>query len=125
PVSRVRVLLAAKQRRAAVACAGALRVSDATGRSWSLAPRRYVVDASLKLPVGTKRVRVARKRHAHHESFATVRVRRALRSPVVFDCPSAPLTWNGRAYHGLLVVRATGKRLSVVDSLALDDYVRG
>jgi stage II sporulation protein D len=54
-----------------------------------------------------------------------VTVRRALRSPLVFDCPSAPLTWNGRAYHGLLVVRRTGHKLAVVDSVALDDYVRG
>ena len=51
--------------------------------------------------------------------------KRALRSPLVFDCPSAPLTWDGRAYHGLLVVAAAAKKLSVVNSLALDDYVRG
>jgi stage II sporulation protein D len=57
--------------------------------------------------------------------FRVVTVERALRSPLVFDCPSSPLTWNGRAYHGLLVVRRTGKRLSIVNSLPLDDYVRG
>jgi stage II sporulation protein D len=54
-----------------------------------------------------------------------VTVRRPLRSPLVFDCPSAPLTWDGHAYHGLLVVRRTGHTLSVVNSVALDDYVRG
>jgi SpoIID/LytB domain protein len=43
----------------------------------------------------------------------------------VFDCPSAPLVWNGRAYHGLLVVRRTGRKLALVNSVALDDYVRG
>jgi len=121
PVSHVRVLLAANQPRAAVACAAPMRVSDATGRSWSLPRQRYVVSSKLNLVVGTKRV----PRHAHRESFADVPVRHALRSPAVFDCPSAPLTWNGRPYHGLLVVRSAGKHVSVVNSLALDDYVRG
>ena len=125
PVSRVRVLLATAQPKAAVACAAPLQVSDATGRTYVLPPASYSVGRKLVLPVGRRRVRVAGKRHAHHESFATVPVRRALRSPLVFDCPSAPLTWNGGAYHGLLVVRRGGKRLSVVNSLALDDYVRG
>ena len=120
PVAHVRVLLAAAQPRVAVACPGTLRVSDATGRTYALRPGAYAVNAKLSLPVGRKRVR-----DAHHESFATVRTKRALHSPLVFDCPSAPLTWNGRAYHGLLVVRRTGARLSVVDSVDLEDYVRG
>jgi stage II sporulation protein D len=124
PVSHVRVLLATAQPKVAVACPGTLRVSDATGRTYSLPPASYAVNAALKLPVAHKRVRVAGKRHAHHESNTVVPVQRALRSPLVFDCPSAPLTWNGRAYHGLLVVRG-GKRLSVVNSVDLDDYVRG
>jgi stage II sporulation protein D len=115
PVSRVRVLLATGQPRVAVACPGALKVSDATGRTYSLAAGAYAVTGKLALPVGRKRM------HRHHE---VVHVQRRLRSPLVFDCPSAPLTWNGRAYHGLLVVRKA-KKLSVVNSLALDDYVRG
>ena len=125
PVSRVRVLLGVGQRKAAVACAGAIRVSDATGRTYALPPASYAVNGSLKLPVGHKRVRIAGKRHAHAESVTVVPARRALQSPLVFDCPSAPLTLNGRAYHGLLVVRSGGKRLSVVNSVDLDDYVRG
>jgi stage II sporulation protein D len=125
PISRIRVLLAAGQPRAGVACPGALKVSDATGRSYALPPGSYSVNRKLLLPVGHRRVKIAGKRHAHRESFALVAVRRPLQSPIVFDCPSAPLTWNGRAYHGLVVVRRGGKRLSVVNSLALDDYVRG
>jgi stage II sporulation protein D len=125
PLSRVRVLLAAGQPRAAIACAGGIRVSDATGRSYAMPPGTYTVNAKLRLPVGHKRVRVAGKRHAHRESYATVPAKRALRSPVVFDCPSAPLTWNGSAYHGTLTVRKTGHKVTVVNSLALDDYVRG
>jgi stage II sporulation protein D len=125
PLSRVRVLLAVGQPRAGVACPGPLKVSDATGRTYGLPAGSYSVGRKLVLPVGRRRVRVAGKRHAHHESFALVPVRRALQSPIVFDCPSAPLAWNGRAYHGLIVVRSGGNRLSVVDSVALDDYVRG
>jgi stage II sporulation protein D len=125
PVSQVRVLLATAQPRVGVACPGTLRVSDATGRTYALPPASYAVNAALKLPVGHKRVRITGKRHAHHESFAVVPAKRPLHSPLVFDCPSAPLTWNGRAYHGLLVVRRGGKRLSVVNSVNLDDYVLG
>jgi stage II sporulation protein D len=125
PVARVRVLLATGQPKVAVACPGTLRVSDATGRTYALPPAAYTVRGSLRLPVGHKRVRIAGKRHAHRESVAVVPVERALHSPLVFDCPSAPLTWNGRAYHGLLLVRSGGRRLSVVNSVDLDDYVRG
>lgn len=119
PVAHVRVLLAASQLRVAVGCPGALRVSDATGRTYALRPGVYAVDAALRLPVGRKRVR-----QPHHEAIV-VPVKRTLRSPLVFDCPSAPVTWNGRAYHGLLLVRRAGGRLSVVNSVDLEDYVRG
>ena len=119
PVANVRVQLAAAQPRVSVGCPGALKVSDATGRTYSVGAGVYAVNAKLRLPVGHKRVR-----QPHHEAI-TVPVKRALRSPLVFDCPSAPLTWNGRAYHGLLVVRRGGRRLSVVNSVDLEDYVRG
>jgi stage II sporulation protein D len=119
PLAQVRVQLAAAQPRVAVGCPGTLKVSDATGRTYSLAGGVYAVNAKLRLPVGRKLVR-----QPHHEAI-TVAVKRPLHSPLVFDCPSAPLTWSGRSYHGLLVVRRAGKRLSVVDSVDLEDYVRG
>src|SRR4051812_17659042 len=120
PVAHVRVLLATAQPRVAVGCPGTLKVSDATGRTFALHSGTYAVNAKLRLPVGHKRVR-----QPHHEAI-TVPVKRTLRSPLVFDCPSAPVSWNGRAYHGLLLVRRHGaKRLSVVNSVDLEDYVRG
>jgi stage II sporulation protein D len=122
--TRVRVQLGAAQPSASVGCAGVLHVSDATGRGHLLHPGVYRVGPGLKLPVGRRRVR-EKNAHRHGVSFQVVTVRRALRSPLVFDCPAAPLTWNGRAYHGLLVLRRTGHTLSVVNSVALDDYVRG
>src|SRR3954469_11138235 len=125
PVSHIRVLLATAQPRVPVACAGTLKVSDATGHAYALPPGSYAVNHALKLPVGHKRARVDGKRHPHHESYASVPVKRALHSPLVFDCASAPVTWKARPYHGVLVVRRSGKRLSVVNTVALDDYVRG
>jgi hypothetical protein len=124
PVSRVRVLLAAGQPRARIACAGDIRVSDASGRGHLLPPGEYSFGRRLRLPIGHKRVQVRNGRH-HRESVFDSPVLRAVRAPVVFDCPTAPLAWNGRLYHGLLVVRRGGNRLSVVNTLPLDQYVRG
>jgi stage II sporulation protein D len=124
PLSRVRVLLATGQARVRVACPGAIKVSDASGRGYLLQAGRYSVGPRLRLPVGHRRVRVRGGAH-HGEAFAKVVVPRALRSPLVFDCPSAPLSWNGRAYHGTLTVRHSGRRLSVVNGLPLEEYVQG
>jgi stage II sporulation protein D len=124
PVSKVRVLLADEQTSARVACAGGLRVSDRTGRSWPLKPGTYTVNSKLRLPVGHKRVKVAHGA-PHRERFAVVPAKRTLRAPVVFDCPSAPLLWNGNPYHGTLFIRHSGKKVAVINVLALDDYVRG
>jgi stage II sporulation protein D len=124
PVSRVRVLLGEAQPRVSIACAGAIRVSDRSGRGYTLAPGKYAFGPGLKLPVGHKRLKVSGGQQ-HRERFVVLTTRRALRSPLVFDCPSAPLAWDGHAYHGALVVRRGAKELSVVNSLRLDDYVRG
>ena len=74
--SRVRVLLAESEPRTRVACAGAIRVNDATGRGYALPAGGYALGPGLKLPVGHKRVRigVAMRRH---RPFRTVRVKRA------------------------------------------------
>lgn len=119
PVARIRVLLAASQPRVSVGCPGTLKVSDATGQTHLLRPGVYGVNETLQLPVGRKTVR-----QPHHEAIV-LPAKRTLRSPLVFECPSAPITWDGRAYHGLLLVRRGGKRLSVVNSVDLEDYVRG
>jgi stage II sporulation protein D len=124
PVSKVRVLLAEEATSARVGCAGGIRVSDATGRSWPLKPGTYTVNAKLRLPVGHKRVEVQHGAH-HHERFAIVAAKRRLKAPVVFDCPSAPLVLNGNPYHGTLFIRHGAKKVSVINVLALDDYVRG
>jgi stage II sporulation protein D len=125
PVSKVRVLLAGEQTSARIGCAGGIRVSDRTGRGWALKPGSYTVNSKLRLPVGHKRVKVAHGVQ-HHERYAVVTAKRTLRAPVVFDCPSAPLLWNGGPYHGTLFIRhAGGKKIAVINVAALDDYVRG
>jgi stage II sporulation protein D len=124
PADDVRVLLGSGQPSASVGCAGGIRVNDRTGRSYGLDPGTYSVGAGLKLPVAHKRVKVQAGLH-HRERYAVVRVRRALRSPVAFDCPSGPLVWDGNAYHGRLVIRSNGRKLSVVNTVPLDAYVQG
>jgi stage II sporulation protein D len=124
PAVDVRVLLGTGQPSASVGCAGGIRVSDRTGRTYALDPGTYAFGPGLKLPVAHKRVKVQSGLH-HHERYAVVPVKRALRSPIVFDCPSAPLVWDGSAYHGRLVIRSSGRRLSVVNTVPLDAYVQG
>jgi stage II sporulation protein D len=124
PAVDVRVLLGTGQPSASVGCAGGIRVSDRTGRTYALGPGTYSFAAGLKLPVGRKRVRVQSGLH-HHDRYAVEAVKRALHSPVAFDCPSAPLVWDGSAYHGRLVVRSNGRKLSVVNTVPLDAYVQG
>jgi SpoIID/LytB domain protein len=41
------------------------------------------------------------------------------------DCARAPLTFDGREYHGKLVLRSQGGGVSVVNGLSLDTYLRG
>jgi len=97
----VRVLLAAGQPGADIACAAGMRVNDATGRTYRLPAKTYNVGPGLLV-------------HKHR-----------LQSPVAFYCDGGPLVWDGRAYHGVLVVSSGGGRVAVVNSVDLEDYVRG
>ncbi len=124
PISRVRVLLAAGRPRVDVGCAAPLQVLDGSGRGRPLPPGTYHVGPRLRLPVGHRRIHT-KGAHRHAAASRVVTVPLALHPPLVFDCPGAPLALDGRAYHGLLVVRRRGGRLNVVNSLPLDDYVLG
>src|SRR5206468_1272448 len=107
--------------RARIGCAAALRVNGKSGRGYALPAGSYAFGSALKLPDGHKRVRVGNGPF-RRKSFAVAPVKRALHPPLVFDCPTAPLTLNGSAYHGLLIVRRAGRALSVVNSLPLEEY---
>ena len=50
---------------------------------------------------------------------------RGLRGPVRAVPGAQPLALNGRAYRGALVVRSRGGRMSVVNAMTLERYLRG
>lgn len=97
----VRVLLAASQPQVTVTCAAGMRVGDATGRVLRVPARTYGIGPALVV-------------HGHR-----------LRPPVAIYCDRAPVEWDGRAYHGALVVSRGAGKLAVVNAVDLEDYVRG
>ena len=105
--ARVRVLLTRGASTVTVGCAAPMRVTDGKRLTRTLAAGVYGVGPKLALPVG---------RHGTGLSFGHL---------AVLDCARAPLTFDGRAYHGTLLLRSDGRHVSVVNSLALDTYLRG
>ena len=105
PVSRVRVLLAEGRTAVRIGSKRAYRVEDATGRRVSLPGGGRVVGASLVLKVRGKALR--------------------LKSPLRFTAGAMPLRLDQGPYRGDLVVRSRGGRLSVVNELGLERYIRG
>jgi stage II sporulation protein D len=104
----VRVLLVSGANVVTIGCATRITVSDGRRFTGHLPAKTYGVGPALALPV---KHRPGRRPFAH--GFAA------------FSCPRAPLELDGRPYHGELVVRSNGSTVSVVNSLELDDYVRG
>jgi stage II sporulation protein D len=104
---RVRVLLTRAAKSVTIGCAAPLRVTDGRRLTRKLPPRVYGVGPTLALPVG---------RHGLGLSFGRL---------AVFDCARAPLTFDGRAYHGTLLLRSDGSHVSVVNAVSLDTYLRG
>jgi stage II sporulation protein D len=104
---QVRVLLARGAKVVTVGCATPMRVTDGRRLTRKLGAGTYGVGPKLALPVGRKGMGF---------SFGHL---------AVFDCPRAPLTLDGRAYHGTFAVRSDGSHVSVVNSLSLDTYLRG
>lgn len=97
----VRVLLAASQPSVDVGCAAPMQVGDATGRTIGLPAGTYHLGPGLRI-----------RKHS-------------LVGPLAFYCDAAPLEWDGRAYHGRLVISSGGGSLAVIDAVDLEDYVRG
>ena len=104
---RVRVLLAHGVSVATVGCATPLHVTDGRRLGRTLRAGTYGIGPKLVLPAG---------RHGRGLSFGHL---------AVFDCARAPLTFDGRPYHGTLVVRSSGRGVSVVNALPLDTYLQG
>ena len=104
---RVRVLLAQAASSITVGCATPIRVTDGKRLTRTLPAGTYGVGSRLVFPV---------RRNGGGFSFGHV---------AVLDCARAPLTFDGREYHGTLVLWSRGGGVSVVNGLPLDTYLRG
>ena len=100
PGRTVRVLVA-QGRAPTLSSAGPWTVVDSTGARVALEPGPLALKPALAVP-------------GHPE----------LSPPFAFTSP-APLSVGGRAYRGKLVVSSDGKLVSVVDSLGLEQYLKG
>ena len=100
----VRVLLANGVTGVRVGSPMPFRVRDARGRAFRLAPHGYVLDVRLRLRAGGKL--------------------RALRPPLRFEPGVAPVTLGGKGYRGAIVLIRRGGRLTAVNRLPLDRYLR-
>src|SRR5262249_20662546 len=90
-----------------VGCATPMVVTDGRRLTRKLPAGTYGVGSKLVFPV---------RRHGASFSFGHV---------AVVNCARAPLTFDGREYHGTLAVRSQGGGVSVVNGLPLDTYLRG
>jgi stage II sporulation protein D len=103
--AHVRVLLLSDIRSVVVGSVTPLTVIDGAGRQATLPPGQYGFDGALHIWRGDRELRP--------------------RTPVRIARTNAPLTLNGRPYRGDLVLWSSGGALSVVNEVAVDDYVRG
>jgi SpoIID/LytB domain protein len=104
---RVRVLLARGASSVTVGCATPLRVTDGRRLTRTLPAGTYGVGSRLVFPV---------RRHRAGFSFGHF---------ALLECDRAPLTFDGREYHGTLSLRSQGGGVSVVNGVPLDTYLRG
>jgi stage II sporulation protein D len=105
--TRVRVLLGPGASVVTVGCAAPMQVTDGKRLTRRLEAGNYGVGPKLSLPV---------KKRGMGLSFGHL---------AIFECARAPLTFDGRAYHGALLVRSNGSHVSVVNAVSLDTYLRG
>ena len=105
--TRVRVLLTRGASSVTVGCATSMRVTDGKRLGRTLAAGTYGVGPRLVLPV---------RRHGGGFSFGHL---------AVLECARAPLTFDGREYHGTLALRSRSGGVSVVNGVPLDTYLRG
>jgi SpoIID/LytB domain protein len=103
----IRVLLTQGASSITVGCATPMVVTDGRRLTRKLPAGTYGVGSRLVFPV---------RKHGAGLSFGHA---------AVIECPRAPLTFDGREYHGTLVLRSQGGGVSVVNGLPLDTYLRG
>jgi stage II sporulation protein D len=106
PVTRIKVLLLDQKRRFVVSSPDPFRVKDGAGTLHDLAAGNYALDASLAL------------------QLYPARPPQVLPGPLTFLPGKSPL-WLAHPYRGTFLVAVTGKTLSVVNTVAIESYVRG
>jgi SpoIID/LytB domain protein len=107
-LSRLRVLLKGAAKKLTISSPVPFRVRDAAATTHELAAGEVAFGPGLKLPVDGKPKPTA------------------LAGPLVFlPGKGAQLQLGGAAYRGELVVSREGKRLSVVNTVGLEGYLRG
>jgi stage II sporulation protein D len=102
PGRQVRVLLAEGRAKVQVSSTKPFRVVDARGKKRRLAP------GTLTLAPGAPKGKLKR-----------------LKLPLRFEPGATPLRLGENAYRGSLVVHAEGRKLTVINRLPLDRYLRG
>ena len=103
----IRVLLAQSVSSVTVGCATPMVVTDGRRLTRKLPAGIYGVGSKLVFPV---------RKHGAGFSFGHL---------ALLECARAPLTLDGREYHGTLALRSRGGGVSVVNGLPLDTYLRG
>jgi len=102
PGRHVRVLLLEREPTARISSATRFRVVDARGKKRRLRPGSVAL--GRRAPSGRLK---------------------GLKLPLRFEPGAGPLSLDGNAYRGTLLAHRSGKRLSVVNRLPLDRYLRG
>lgn len=105
-VGKVRILLAEGRSGLTIGSSTAFKVTDARGRTFSLAKGSHQLAPTLRVRSANGRLRT-------------------LASPARFKRGTSHLRLNGREYRGELVVHASGGRLSAVNHLSLERYLYG
>jgi SpoIID/LytB domain protein len=106
PVTWIKVLLVDRKRRIAVSSAAPFRVKDASGATHELPAGSYPLTSALALELDP------------------AKPAQPLPGPLTF-LPGKSALWLAHPYRGTFVVSATGKTVSVVNSVTIDAYVRG
>jgi stage II sporulation protein D len=104
-VQQVRVLLADGRREVRIGSRRPFRVVDGRGRRLVLRGRTLRLGPRLRVRDGKRWVKLSGR--------------------VRFEPGAAPLVLDGAAYRGSLLVRARGGRLTVVNRVRLERYLRG
>ena len=105
-VGRVRVLVASGVSRVTVGSAAAFTVTSGNGRTFNLSAGTHTIRANLQVTTANGQLRT-------------------LVGPLRFDPGTAALRLSGNGYRGMLRVRAEGGRVSAVNDVGLEQYIKG